>query len=203
MDPGWAALILVVGLVTAINLVLLMVLIRQYGLVVGRLGPAGARMSEEGPEPGEKLDLSALAAVTASPVFERDSGRPLLLYFLDPGCRTCKEVLSMVPIVARTERWLDQAVISLREPEGGLLTWKDLIPSTVPVGIGPTVAAGWNIYGGPFALAVDAQRQVRAKGIVNTKEDLDSLISVLDSMLQHRTHEERVAREARDATVQP
>jgi methylamine dehydrogenase accessory protein MauD len=188
MDPFWAATVLVVGGVTAANLLLLLVLIRQYGLLADRLGPAGARMTNEGPEPDVRLDLTALAERTGSVALAAGSGRPMLLLFLDPGCRTCQEMLTAASSVARSEPWLDQAIVALREPSHGAATWASEVPASIPIAVAPDLAADWEIFGGPFAVALDAQRQVRAKGIVNTKQDLDSLISLLDEMLRPRSH---------------
>jgi hypothetical protein len=93
-------------------------------------------------------------------------------------------MLSAAKSVDRSEPWLDQVIVALRAPADE--HWADEVLTSVPVVVGPDIAAELQIAGGPFVLAIDGRREVRAKGIVNTKEDVDSLISLLDDMIHHR-----------------
>lgn len=55
----------------------------------------------------------------------------------------------------------------------------------IPIVSGSTLAAAWKIGGTPWAVLIDSGGIVRAKGLVNHLEHIESLINVLDTPALH------------------
>ena len=167
----WVAVVLLAGAVAA--------LARQIGGLYERVAPAGALMASRGPRVGEAAPVvhaEAIAGGTGAVGGARDDGRSTLVFFLSPTCPVCKELLPALRSAARRERgWLDVVLASdgpraEHEPfvrREGLEAFPYLL--SAPLGI--TYAVGRL----PYAVLLDAAGVVRAKGLVNSREHLESL----------------------------
>jgi len=167
----WIAVVLLAGAVAA--------LARQIGVLYERVAPAGALMAGRGPRVGETAPVvhaDAIAGGTRAVGGARADGRSTLVFFLSPTCPVCKQLLPALRSVARRERaWLD-VVLASDGPRGehepfvhreGLETFPYLL--SAPLGITYEVARL------PYAVLLDGAGVVRAKGLVNSREHLESL----------------------------
>jgi methylamine dehydrogenase accessory protein MauD len=165
--------------VVVLSLVVL-ALARQIGVLHERVAPAGALTTRAGPAPGEEapaldvttLDGRALRVGGASP-----QGRRTLLFFLSPTCPVCKTVLPSVLRVAASEvPPVDVVLASDGErsehvayvEQNGLQALAYYVLSTE---LGLAYAIGQL----PYAVLIDARGMVRAKGLVNSREHVESL----------------------------
>ena len=167
----WIAVVLLAGAVAA--------LARQIGVLYERVAPAGALMASRGPRVGEAAPIvhaETIAGGTRAVGGARDDGRSTLVFFLSPTCPVCKQLLPALRSVARRERgWLDVVLASdgpraEHEPfvrREGLETFPYLL--SAPLGI------TYEVGRLPYAVLVDAAGIVRAKGLVNSREHLESL----------------------------
>lgn len=167
----WAAVVLLAGAVAA--------LARQIGVLYERVAPAGALMAGRGPRVGEAAPVvraEALAGGTQDVGGARGDGRGTLVFFLSPTCPVCKELLPAVRSVARRERgWLDVVLASdgpraEHEPfvrREGLEGFPYLL--SAPLGI------TYEVNRLPYAVLLDGAGVLRAKGLVNSREHLESL----------------------------
>lgn len=144
----WEASYAVLWLAVAGLAVLVLSLYRQVGVLHLRLGPRGALEEEgEGPELGAAVDHPALPA-----------GRATLVAFTSAGCPVCRQI---VPGLGVLERDPVLAVVHAAYEEEG----------------GAELHAAFDVPGTPYAVYVDAGGVVRAKGTVNTLEQLESLVA--------------------------
>jgi methylamine dehydrogenase accessory protein MauD len=167
----WIAVLVLVAIVAA--------LVRQIGVLYERVLPAGALMLSRGPEVGEPAPVvvaDVLAGGTREVGGARPDGRSTLLFFLSPTCPVCKALLPALRSVARDEaRWLD-VILASDGPRAeheqfvarhGLDAFPYLL--SAPLGVAHRVGKL------PHAVLLDGAGIVRAKGLVNTREHLESL----------------------------
>jgi len=166
--------ILLVGLALSV-----LALVRQVGLLHERLAPMGALATQRGPEVGEPAPELALldAAGGALRIGGPDpDGRRTLLFFLSATCPVCKTLLPTLSRVAAAEApGLRLVFASDGDPdehaafraEHGLAE-RDYVLS-MELGLRFQVAKL------PYAVLIDERGIVRAKGLVNTREHLESL----------------------------
>jgi methylamine dehydrogenase accessory protein MauD len=136
-------------------------------------------MAGRGPRVGEAAPVvraEALAGGTQDVGGARGDGRGMLVFFLSPTCPVCKELLPAVRSVARRERgWLDVVLASdgpraEHEPfvrREGLEAFPYVL--SAPLGI------TYEVNRLPYAVLLDGAGVLRAKGLVNSREHLESL----------------------------
>jgi hypothetical protein len=144
----WEASYAVLWLAVAALVVLVLSLYRQVGVLHLRLGPRGALEEEgEGPELGTAVDHPAVPA-----------GRAALVAFTSAGCPVCHQIVPGLRVLERDP--------ALR-----------VVHAAYEDAEGPELHAAFDVPGTPYAVYLDAAGVVRAKGTVNTLEQLESLVA--------------------------
>jgi methylamine dehydrogenase accessory protein MauD len=189
MNPSWSAdmmlaLLVLQWLVLGGLVVAVLALARQVGILHTRLAPAGALVTQAGPKIGElapvleasDLDGRAMRIGGARP-------RGLFLLFVSPTCPICKALVPAAKSLARAERArLDFAFASdgsTREAhqryaaDMGLDGWPYLLSTELGM--------RFEVGKLPYAVLIDAAGVLRGKGLVNSREHLESLIESMDS----------------------
>jgi methylamine dehydrogenase accessory protein MauD len=167
----WVAVIVLSGVVVA--------LARQVGVLYERVAPAGALLQGHGPVVGEAAPVVEAEDMRGGAVAlgaARDDGRSTLLFFLSPTCPVCKTLLPVLRSIARREgRWLDVVLASdgVRDEHEAFVRAEHL--EQFPYVLSPTLGMTWQVGKLPYAALVDEAGVVRAKGLVNTREHLESL----------------------------
>ena len=165
-------------LVLALSAVVL-ALARQLGVLHERIAPAGALMLNRGLTVGEPApmlevaDLQGRAHRVGSP---RADGRSTLLLFVSPSCPVCKSLLASVKSSANDERaWMDVILASdgdqAEQREFVRVQGLDGIPYVVSAALG----LAYQVSRLPFAALLDDRGILRARGLVNSREHLESL----------------------------
>jgi methylamine dehydrogenase accessory protein MauD len=165
----WIAVVVLACVVAA--------LARQLGVLYERVAPAGALMLGKGPTVGEQAPVLAVDDLDGtSHEIGAPSGRSTLLFFLSPSCPVCKELLPALRSAARRERdWLDVVLASdgPRDEHARFIRAERL--HDFPYVLSPALGVTYQVGKLPYAVLVDAGGVVRAKGLVNTREHLESL----------------------------
>jgi len=167
----WVAVVLLGCVVAA--------LARQIGVLYERVAPAGALMIGKGPEVGEAApvvrveDLAGMARDVGAPSVE---GRSTLLFFLSPTCPVCKTLLPVLRSIGRSEG--DSLVVVLasdgpREEHEAFVREQHL--DALPYVLSPALGIAYQVGKLPYAVLLDAGGVVRSRGLVNTREHLESL----------------------------
>jgi len=173
--PYIVAIQLVITLLLA---VLLFALARQVGVLHERLAPMGAMTSDRGPAVGElapTLSVATLAGERIEVGGASAAGRSRLLLFVSPNCPVCKKLLPIARSFASAER-LEVVLIG----DGALAAQRAMIEQfgleRLAYVNSPQVGMAFQVGKLPYAVLIDASGVVRAKGLVNSREHLESLV---------------------------
>lgn len=168
----WVLLFVMAGLQLA--------LLRQVGVIHERIAPMGALTLDKGPKEGESSPVFDLLDIRKRRVKiggASASGKSSLIFFLSPSCPVCKKMLPILKSSARTEsNWLEIILASDGEPaeHERFVNAQSLVdfPYILSQDLGMTYRVGKL----PYAVLIDETGVVRAKGLINTREHLESLI---------------------------
>jgi methylamine dehydrogenase accessory protein MauD len=166
--------LLVIGLSIA-----LLAVVRQLGVLHERIAPVGALMLAKGLKVGEfapRITVEDLEGRSLTLGAARAEERATLIMFVSPTCPVCKALLPVLKSSLAGERdWLDIVLASdgenAKQREFVLAHRLGIFPYVVsaPLGI------AYQVSRLPFAALIDAQGVLRARGIVNSREHLESL----------------------------
>ena len=152
---------------------------RQIGVLFERVAPMGALITDGGPKIGEAASRFELMTLGSKPVvIGQASGRSMLVYFLSPTCPVCKKLLPVLKSAEKAERaWLDVVLASdgdRASHEAFVRQQKlDAFPYVLSAELGMT----YRVNRLPFAVLIDGDGIVRAKGLINNREQLESLFN--------------------------
>ena len=155
-----------------------MALTRQIGLLHERLAPVGALAQQRGPEVGEAsptFHLMDLAGESLA-IGETLPGVRTLLFFLSPTCPVCETLLPTLLRVAQDEApGLRLILASDGEPGEHHRFRSEKNLEDHPYVLSRELGVAFAVAKLPTAVLIDAEGIVRAKGMVNTREHLESL----------------------------
>ena len=165
-------------MLTLVLAVLLFGLARQVGVLHERVAPMGAMTSDHGPSVGDPAPVLAALTLTGSPVTIGGpslAGRKRLLLFVSPTCPVCKKLLPIARSVAGAEH-LEVLLVG----DGDLAEQRAMIREfgleAIPYVNSPQIGMTFQVGKLPYAILIDADGVLRAKGLVNSREHLESLV---------------------------
>ncbi len=160
-------------------LVAVFALARQVGILYERIAPMGALMIDSGPAVGEaapRFDLPVLGGGTVA--VGAAAERSQLLFFLSPTCPVCKKLLPILKSIAAAESaWLDIVFASDGEPEEHAAFRRRAALTDFPYLLSAELGMAFRVGKLPYAVLLDEAGRVRAKGLVNSREQLESLFT--------------------------
>ncbi len=167
--------VLVVGLG-----VVVLALARQIGVLHERVAPLGALMTDRAVDVGQPappLEVADLAGQKLLLGGMRADGKSQLLLFVAPTCPMCKKLLGVARSFMRRERrhlWLALIGDGERSEQERLVREHRL--EGFPYVVSPVVGMTYQVGKLPYAVLIDELGIVRAKGLVNSREHLESLL---------------------------
>jgi methylamine dehydrogenase accessory protein MauD len=170
-------------LLTLVLAALLFGLARQVGVLHERVAPMGAMTSDRGPEVGELAPTLSAATLAGDPVTiggPSHSGRSRLLLFVSPACPVCKKLLPIAGSFANAER-LDIVLVGDGDVAEQRSMVRQLALESLPYINSPQVGMAFRVGKLPYAILIDAEGVIRAKGLVNSREHLESLLIAEES----------------------
>ena len=181
MDALSISVILLWLAVIALGL-MLWALSRQVGVLFERVAPMGALVTDSGPAVGSASPLFSLAAILSQPVqIGGPQALPTLLFFLAPTCPVCKKLLPVLKALLRDEgRELRIVLASDGEHAEHLAFVREASLEAMPYVLSTELGTSFRVSRLPYAVLIDAQGLVAAKGLVNSREQLDSLLNAHD-----------------------
>ena len=169
----------VLWIVVVALLVVVLALTRQLGVLHERITPVGALMLNKGLAVGAQAptvavqDLEGGQLSVGSP---RKDGKSTLLLFISPTCPVCKSLLPIVKSSGRDERnWLDIILASDGNPEEHREYVRANGLGDVPYVVSAPLGMTYQVSRLPFAALLDEAGVLRARGLVNSREHLESL----------------------------
>lgn len=190
----------VLWLVVMALIVALFAMARQIGVLFERISPMGALINDSGPKVGDATPVFTLPSLTGGTVaIGPKPERTTLVFFVSPTCPVCKKLLPVLRSVRQAEaRWLDVVLASDGEEEKHrrFIATADL--AAFPYVVSTELGLAYRVSRLPFAVLIDSAGVVRSKGLVNSREQLESLFnahelgvgsiqSYLDDTAQART----------------
>lgn len=191
---AWLVIILLALLVFA--------LARQVGVLHERVAPAGALLPTSGPKVGELTRELMVTTLTGDKLtlggserdgeggierngeggIERD-GRATLILFVSPTCPVCKTLVPTAKSLARVESSRLQLIFasdgdSLEQHQAYA---RDLDLAAYPYTISQELGMVFGVSKLPFAVLIGGDGILISKGLVNSREHLESLIESMDS----------------------
>jgi methylamine dehydrogenase accessory protein MauD len=157
----------------------LLALARQVGVLHVRVAPAGALLTGKGPVVGEAAPVLDVAAMDGAPV---SIGKPLvrgsmqLLLFVSPHCPLCKDLIPIAKNFAKREK-LDIVFVGDDAPDVQHAMIARLEMGGLPFVNGPIVGRTFHVDRLPHAVLIGDSGTVLSKGLVNSREHLESLVT--------------------------
>lgn len=152
----------------------------QIGVLYERVAPMGALMMDTGPKVGEAspvFDLPALVGNTRVTI-GRPADKSTLLFFLSPTCPVCKKLLPILRSVNRTEQdWLRVVLTSDGEQPEHLAFYEKADLKEFPYVLSSEPGIAYRVAKLPYAVLLNEHGRVVAKGLVNSREQLESLFT--------------------------
>ncbi|EPS1221577.1 methylamine dehydrogenase accessory protein MauD [Burkholderia cenocepacia] len=157
-------------------------LVRQIGILYERIMPAGALMIDKGPAVGAIAPTFELTDIRGAHVKVGGidaSGKATLLFFLSPTCPVCKKLLPLLPLLPSLQASEATPVNIVLASDGDadehtrFARKHDL--GRFPYVLSQELGLAYQIGKLPYAVLLDETGTVRAKGLVNTREHLESL----------------------------
>jgi methylamine dehydrogenase accessory protein MauD len=187
---------------------IVLALVRQIGILHERVAPAGALLGREGPRPGERapvLEVEDLAGRRLRLGGAQPSGSSTLLLFVSPSCPVCKALLPAARSLCSAEGSRLRLVLASDGPRAeheAFLREQRLEGETYV--LSAELGLRYQVGRLPHAVLLDADGVVRGRGLVNSREHLESLceaqahgVASLQEWLAQRGEAER--RSARPA----
>ena len=176
----WIAVLVLAAVVFA--------LVRQIGVLYERVAPAGALMLAGGPRVGEAAPRFALDDVfgrATSLGGDDPENRQTLLLFVSPTCPVCKTLLPVAKSLAAREPRASRKsglrlVFASDGQEDHVAFVRKHALDAFPYLVSTELGLAHQVGKLPFAVLWDARGIVRAKGLVNSREHLESLFEAMD-----------------------
>ena len=166
--------ILLLGVIVA-----LWALARQVGILYERVAPMGALITDAGPKLGEVAPKFQLPALNGA-VMSIGGQRPLsqLLFFLSPTCPVCKKLLPILKSASQAEReWLQVILASDGDATQHLAFYRGAKLTEFPYVLSSDLGMTYRVSRLPYAVLIDEAGAIRAKGMINNREQLESLFN--------------------------
>ena len=139
-------------------------------------------MTDAGPAVGEPSPSFQLRGIQSEAVaIGGPSERATLVFFLSPTCPVCKKLIPVLKALVRDERRQLQVVLaSDGEAPEHLRFVNEQGLQALPYVLSTELGMGYRVSRLPYAVLLDRGGMVAAKGLVNSREQLDSLLNAHD-----------------------
>ena len=165
------------GVVILLSLTVL-ALARQIGVLHERVAPAGALINAAGPGVGEqapRIEVHAMGGNAITVGSSLAKGRAMLMLFVSQTCPICKKLIPIAQDFARSER-LDVLFVGDADlaEQNKLIEQFKIDPHCFVNG--PQIGMTFRVDKLPYAVLLDDEGVISAKGLVNSREHFESLI---------------------------
>ena len=178
MEQALPLIVVLQLIVTLVLAVLVFGLARQVGILHERVAPMGAMTSDHGPAAGAMAPTLSVTTLSGNPLViggVSDEGRSRLLLFVSPSCPVCKKLLPIARSFSNAER-LEIVLIG----DGDGAEQRDMVRQfdleSMAYVNSPQVGMTFQVGKLPYAILIDSEGVIRAKGLVNNREHLESLL---------------------------
>ncbi len=165
---------------------LVFALARQVGVLHERVAPAGALMPTNGPKVGEMTEAMSVTDLQGDAVAiggADSAGLATLILFISPTCPVCK---SLVPVARSLVSYEGRRMRLVFASDGDKIEQHlayvgDLDIKDYPYVVSQALGLAFAVSKLPFAVLVGSDGTLQSKGLVNSREHLESLVESMDS----------------------
>lgn len=170
------------GIVLALVVVVL-ALARQIGILYERVAPMGALMMDQGPKVGEVAPSFSLDSIGGGKMqVGGNTGRSQLLFWLSPTCPVCKKLLPILKSIQGVEKsWLDVALASDGDLPEHAEFYRKADLKGFQYALSHDLGMTYRISKLPYAVLIGEDGRIRGKGLVNSREQLESLFAAKEA----------------------
>ncbi|MEN3372270.1 methylamine dehydrogenase accessory protein MauD [Dechloromonas sp. ZS-1] len=170
-------------LVVLALVVVVLALARQIGILYERIAPMGALMMDQGPKVGELAPRFELDSLNGRRMVVGGArGRSQLLFFLSPTCPVCKKLLPVLKSIQRDEAaWLDVSLASDGELPTHSEFYQKAALQSFDYALSTDLGMTYRIAKLPYAVLIGEDGLIRGKGLVNSREQLESLFAAKEA----------------------
>ena len=177
--------LLVIGLA-----LLVVALARQVGVLHERVAPAGALLPTNGPKVGElttAMDLAALDGGQVTVGGEKPDPGAMLVLFISPTCPVCKSLVPTAKSLVKSEKgrlalvFASDGAENEQQLQQHRAYVKDLRIDEHPYVVSMQLGMTYQVSKLPFALLIGNDGILKSKGLVNSREHLESLLESMQS----------------------
>ena len=188
METGWLISYVILWAITILLVVVVLAHSRLLGLLHYRFGPAAARPLADGPDIGTQIkEIFGLNVNNERWSMNFPAKMELVLIFISPQCSTCNEILPHIADFALTEKSLNVVLMSIIDDVGmnrAYVAYKNLDKMTYL--INEKLSDELNIEAIPYALYLNTEGILVAKGLVNNYENLKGLKKIAQKVSQSK-----------------
>ena len=182
MDSFLVEIVMLLSAVVLVLVLAMFALARQIGVLHTRLAPAGALMTTAGPKVGELAPLLSIPDLDGSSVeFGGSRNLPQLLLFVSPTCPVCKELVPTAKSMAKSEK----LSLVFGSDGGAVQKHSDYVRNMgieeYPYVVSLELGMKFEVSKLPYAVLIDEKGVLRSKGLVNSREHLESLVESMRS----------------------
>ncbi len=180
----------ILWIVVVVLALLVFALTRQVGILYERVAPAGALQPNNGPKVGELSEAMEITALDGSREViggAAADGLASFVLFISPTCPVCKSLVPTAQSLIKSESKRMRLVFASdgAETEADLQQHRHYVKSlqieNYPYLISQALGMTYQVSKLPFALLIGADGTLKSKGLVNTREHMESLIEAMDS----------------------
>ncbi|MDG2249388.1 MAG: hypothetical protein P8N11_00970 [Gammaproteobacteria bacterium] len=177
---------IVLWVIVVVLSLLVFALTRQIGILHERVAPAGALQPTTGPKVGEltkQMSLTALNGGIHNIGGAEANGLATFILFISPTCPVCKSLVPTAKSLIKSEQGRMQLLFGSdgEDLEQHKNYVKDLKIENYPYFVSQALGMSYQVSKLPFAVLIGADGTLQSKGLVNTREHLESLIESMDS----------------------
>jgi methylamine dehydrogenase accessory protein MauD len=159
-------------------------LARQVGVLHERVAPAGALMPTTGPKVGELTEAGLYKDLNGEPLTlggASDDRRATLILWISPTCPVCKGLVPTARSVCEDEDFNLVFASDGDKLEQHQAYVRDLGIGKYPYIVSQALGMKFAVSKLPFAALIGPDGTLRSKGLVNTREHLESLAESMET----------------------
>lgn len=176
-------LVALLSIMVVVLTIMVLAMTRQIGILFERISPVGAMINDSGPPIGAaspSFDLTSLNGGDVKIGYKGD--KSTLVFFLSPTCPICNKLLPAIKSIQSAEgSWLNIVLASDGDAAKHLEFIQKHAISDFPYVLSQPLGTTYRVSRLPFAVLLNSEGVVLAKGLVNNREQLDSLFNAAET----------------------
>lgn len=201
MTGLWLVTYIVLWVLVLAQLLIIYALAKQIGLLLERRGVVGARMTNQGLDLNDRAPEFHVLDLHGKMVgLGVEQNKQTLLIFVSPGCSVCELIMPGIRTIQKHERnFTDVVVVSFSGTEEDNRKYaREYRLAGVPYVLSSDLSDTYQVHTAPYAVLVGQNGVIRAKGLVNGLEHLESLLNTTDE--GHESFDSKMRSESAQAS---